>query len=110
AMERRHRLRCLPCRRWREAHEGGAVKTPLRDEIVGGLPAADTTRTGKLEEIAVKLQHQIRREFHMLVPLVNELKHVAIARDLALWPITGLRLGIPPHEKLDRRTRQRDAF
>jgi len=52
----------------------------------------------------MQLQHDVGRQLYVLVPLVNELQHIAIAGDLALRAVPGLRLGIAPHQKLDRRT------
>lgn len=63
------------------------------------FPPAPRLRPGtESEEVPVQLQHKIRREFHVVVPLVNELKHIPIASDLSLGPVLRFRFLVLTNE------------
>jgi len=105
-----HSLGRAPSRCRREAHKVGAVGLTFDDKIVRHLPPTCVGRAGEPEQIAVQLEDEIRRQLHVFVPLMNELKHIAVARDLTLGAVPRLGLFVPPDENLNSRARQCDAF
>src|SRR5260370_28836800 len=82
----------------------------LCDHIVRDLPAACISCAREPEQIAMKLQHQIRRKLHVLVPLMDQLQDAAIACDLSFRAVSHPRLLVSPYQDLDRRSWEGNAF
>ena len=72
-----------------ESDDRRSVRWRFRDVVVGRLPLSATTRN-ELEEIAVELQHEVRRERHVGEIRVDGAQDIAIAGDLLFGAVHGL--------------------
>ena len=74
-----------------EADELGSIGSPHSNAVLGGFPAP-ADRVGVLEEVALELEDEIRREPHGLVVRVYRVERIAVAGDLLFRAVPRARL------------------
>src|SRR5471032_1068460 len=71
---------------WLEPDDARAVGTTFHDVVVRRFPIA-TAAGRELEQVAVQVQHDVRRQSDVLGMAVNRAQDLAVARDLLLGTI-----------------------
>ena len=82
-VQSRHRLGGEVRRDRPEPHDRPAVCAGLRDVVVRGFPSP-AAAGDELKQVAVELQHDVRRKPDVVGVRVDRAEHLAIARDLLL--------------------------
>ena len=106
-VELRHRIGHEMCRQRLEADDRRSVLSRCGDVVVGRLPASAAAGY-ELEQIAVQLQDEVRRELHVGEIRVDGVQYVAVSGDLLFGPVR--RLSAPGHEVADALRRCHDAL
>src|SRR5262249_12276012 len=106
-MQARHRIRRQMRGERLESDDRRSVRSRFGDVVVRRLPSS-TASGDELEEIAVQLQHEIRRERHVREVRVDGVQDIAITGDLLFGAVC--RLCPFGNEVADALRRRHDAF